>query len=70
MPQTPTVHVSALAAHYDKESAHYDAFNEEDSLATNQLLEQLLKQYQVKTVLDLTCGTGSQVFYLLEQGYK
>ncbi|MDF1678860.1 MAG: methyltransferase domain-containing protein [Legionellaceae bacterium] len=70
MAQTPAVHVSALASHYNKESAHYDAFNEEGSVASNQLIEQLLKQHQVKTVLDLTCGTGSQVFYLLQRGYK
>ncbi len=69
MNQNSAVHVSALASHYDKESVHYDAFNEAGSLATNQLIEQILKQHQVKTVLDLTCGTGSQVFYLLKHGY-
>ena len=41
-------------------SAHYDAFNEKDSEATNCLIESMLKKHKVKSVLDLTCGTGSQ----------
>ncbi|MCH9757125.1 MAG: class I SAM-dependent methyltransferase [Gammaproteobacteria bacterium] len=70
MSQNLAIHVSASASHYDEESDHYDAFNEENSVAINQLLEQLLKQHQVKTVLDLTCGTGLQVFHLIKHGYE
>ncbi len=29
----------------------------------------MLRKYKVKSVLDLTCGTGSQVFLLTERGY-
>ena len=36
----------------------------------NTVIEQLLKTYGVKTVLDMTCGTGSQVFYLTKLGYE
>ena len=63
-------HSSAKPSHYDKEAEHYDALNEENSKATNLLIEKILKKYQVETVLDLTCGTGSQVFWLAKHGYS
>ena len=57
---------------YNKESEHYDTFNENtpNSKTTNTTIEKILKKHKVKTVLDLTCGTGSQVFWLTERGYK
>lgn len=63
-------HRSAKPSHYDKEAKHYDAFNEENSELTNKTVEGILKKYKVKTVLDLTCGTGSQVFWLAKRGYE
>lgn len=66
----PAKHLSASSTHYDKEAKHYDAFNEERSLIINRLIEKILKQHAVRTILDLTCGTGSQVFYLARQGYE
>ena len=62
-------HTSASPAHYDKEAPHYDAFNEAGSVQINQLIEHLLQEHSVKTVLDLTCGTGSQVFWLTERDF-
>lgn len=62
-------HHSAKASHYNQASEHYDAFNEKNSQLINQLVENILKKYGVKTVLDLTCGTGSQVFWLTKRGY-
>lgn len=62
-------HKSAKPSHYNKESLNYDAFNEKKSAATNLLVEKILKEHKVKSVLDLTCGTGSQVFWLTKQGY-
>lgn len=35
-----------------------------------ELLNQLLKKYNAKTVLDLTCGTGAQLLYLAQCGYQ
>lgn len=57
---------------YNKDSEYEELFNEEspNSRITNQTIEKILKKYNVKTVLDLTCGTGSQVFWLLKRGYK
>src|SRR3989338_5996821 len=57
---------------YDKNSEFEETFNKDtiDSKITNQSIEKILKKYKVKTVLDLTCGTGSQVFYLAKRGYK
>ncbi len=62
-------HTSALHTHYDKEASTYDLFNEKNSEKTNQLIEQILSEHKVKTVLDFTSGTGSQVFYLSSKGF-
>lgn len=50
-----------------EELFHKDTTNEK---ITNRTIEKILKKYKVKTVLDLTCGTGSQVFYLLKKGFQ
>ncbi len=57
---------------YNKDSEHYDTFNEntDNSKTTNNTIEKILHEYKVKTVLDLTCGTGSQVFWLIKRGYS
>lgn len=62
-------HISANPSHYDYESETYDLFNEGSSAVINKLLEKVLKKYSVKAVLDLTCGTGSQVFWLSDRGF-
>ena len=62
-------HRSAKPSHYNKESESYDAFNEARSAVINATLDKILKKYDVKTVLDLTCGTGSQVFWLAKRGF-
>lgn len=36
----------------------------------NKAIEEVLRKYQVRQVLDLACGTGAQVFYLTALGYK
>lgn len=61
-------HVSASASHYDTEAATYDVFNESRSAETNITIEALLKQNGIENVLDLSCGTGSQVFWLQDKG--
>lgn len=66
----PLLHSSAKPSHYNKEANSYDAFNETNSKPINQLIETILKKHGVKTVLDLTCGTGSQVFWLTKCGYE
>lgn len=63
-------HESAKPSHYDKESKSYDAFNEKKSAIINQTIEKILNKHKVKTVLDLSCGTGSQVFWLAERGFE
>lgn len=50
---------------------YFDAHNvSEQTEAKNAVVEKLLKEQGVKTVQDMTCGTGSQVFYLVERGYE
>ncbi|MBX3710073.1 MAG: class I SAM-dependent methyltransferase [Gammaproteobacteria bacterium] len=62
-------HHSAKPWHYNKESGHYDQINEKNSIQINQTIEQILKKYKIETTLDLTCGTGSQVFWLAKRGF-
>lgn len=63
-------HRTAKASDYNKESAGYDAFNEHNSALINYTVTQLLKKYQARTILDLACGTGSQVFWLTRAGLE
>ena len=62
----------AIPKWYDKNCEVEALFNDDSPNAktTNSTIEKILKKYKVKTVLDLTCGTGSQVFWLAKQGYK
>jgi ubiquinone/menaquinone biosynthesis C-methylase UbiE len=64
------VHRSAAPSHYDDEAEHYDVLNEANTRTINETIETILKRHGVETVLDLTCGTGSQLFWLAERGYK
>lgn len=66
---TQITHVSAKPSHYNKEAEFYDSFNEQGSALMNQFIEKILRKYKVKSVLDLSCGTGSQVFHLVKQGF-
>lgn len=36
----------------------------------NKTIEKVLEKYKSKSVLDMACGTGAQVFYLINLGYK
>lgn len=54
---------------YSELSEYFDAFGKGHADPINPVVEGILRKYDVKTVLDFTCGTGSQVFYLLAQGY-
>jgi 2-polyprenyl-3-methyl-5-hydroxy-6-metoxy-1,4-benzoquinol methylase len=60
-----------LPLEYKKLPEFFDAHNiNDDTKSKNIALEKLLKKYKVKTVFDITCGTGSQVFFLHKKGYK
>jgi len=65
-------HRDKVLTQYNDESGHYDAFHEnsENAKITNASIERILKKYNIKTVLDMTCGTGSQVFWLAKHGYE
>lgn len=60
-----------LPLEYQQMPEYFDAHNvSSDTEAKNGLIEKLLKKEQVHTVLDMTCGTGSQVFFLAEHGFE
>jgi ubiquinone/menaquinone biosynthesis C-methylase UbiE len=63
-------HSTAKSSHYDGAARNYDEFNEHRSKTMNQLVEKLLRKSRVKTVLDITCGTGSQTFWLKKRGFE
>ena len=63
-------HTTAKASYYNTRAERYDEFNENNSRAINALLEKILKEHHVATVIDLTYGTGSQVFWLKEKGFE
>ncbi|MEM6339161.1 MAG: class I SAM-dependent methyltransferase, partial [Pseudomonadota bacterium] len=59
-----------LPLEYNELSEYFDAHNVgDDTDDKNAILSKLLRKYGVKTVLDLTCGTGSQVFFLTKFGF-
>ncbi|MDP2907566.1 MAG: class I SAM-dependent methyltransferase [Nanoarchaeota archaeon] len=58
---------------YDKFAKYYDIIELKASNyyeKTNDLLDRIFKRYKVKTVLDMTCGTGAQTISLTKRGYK
>lgn len=64
-------HELRLPFEYQQMPEYFDAFNiSKETDAKNALIEKLLNEQKVKTILDMTCGTGSQVFYLAERGYE
>ena len=64
-------HKLGLPFEYQQMPEYFDAHNvNEKTEVKNALIEKLLREQQVKTVLDMTCGTGSQVFYLAARGYE
>ncbi len=66
----PPKHTTAKASYYNTRAEHYDEFNENNSKVANALLEKILKEHHVTSVLDLTCGTGSQIFWLADSGFE
>ena len=64
------IHKTASAHHYDTQASHYDTYNEIRSAEMNAVIENQLAKNSCKTILDVTCGTGSQVFWLQEKGYQ
>lgn len=54
-----------LPLEYKKLPEYFDAHNiNDDTDKINGVIENLLRERNVQTVLDLKCGTGSQVFFL------
>jgi ubiquinone/menaquinone biosynthesis C-methylase UbiE len=60
-----------LPFEYQKMPEFFDAWNVNESTDDkNSVIEKLLREQNTKTILDMTCGTGSQVFHLIKHGYK
>lgn len=59
-----------LPLEYNKLSEYFDALGSSSPDSINRSIGKILKQYKIKTVLDLTCGTGSQVLWLAKHGYQ
>ena len=60
-----------LPLEYKKLPEFFDAHNITNKTeTTNRVIEKLLCKHDIRTVLDFSCGTGSQVFFLNKFGYK
>lgn len=59
-----------LPLEYSKLHEYFDVLVPDDVDSKNRVIERILRKHKVKTVLDLTCGTGSQVFWLAKCGYE
>lgn len=63
-------HTSAKPEHYDYAAKNYDAIYDKHEEIHNNVIEAILVKNKVTSVLDLTCGTGSQVIYLASKGFE
>tara|TARA_Y100000034_G_scaffold120563_1_gene163622 strand:+ start:545 stop:1291 length:747 start_codon:yes stop_codon:yes gene_type:complete len=55
---------------YDRLAGFYDDLEfSKDNSKINKLLDEFFKKNKVKSVLDITCGTGAQVIFLDKKGY-
>jgi len=55
---------------YSKFADIYDRLEVNENVKSfNPILEKLLKKFNVKKVVDMTCGTGEQSIYLHKKGY-
>ena len=60
-----------LPLEYKKLPEFFDAHNITNKTeTTNRVIEKLLSKHDVSSVLDFSCGTGSQVFFLNKFGYR
>jgi len=59
-----------LPLEYSKLPEYYDVLSQDTADSKNRTIERILRKHKVETVLDLTCGTGSQLFWLAKRGYK
>lgn len=57
---------------YSKFAEYYDIIElgKNDVSFMNNFLDKIFKKYKIKTVLDITCGTGAQAIGLSKKGYK
>ena len=63
-------HRSAGPSLYDWEAPSYDHFNDQPSRIINRTLTRILRNHGARSILDLACGTGSQVFWLAGRGFR
>lgn len=56
---------------YDESCRYYDFLetSTKENKERNSFLEKAFKKYKIKSVFDLTCGTGAQAIYFLKKGY-
>ena len=56
---------------YSIQAKYYDVLEENPGVKDfNKVLDKLLKKHKVKSVFDITCGTGIQSIYLDKNGYN
>jgi 2-polyprenyl-3-methyl-5-hydroxy-6-metoxy-1,4-benzoquinol methylase len=64
------IEFSKMPPEYDKLAKYFDIGETKKTKIENIFIEKILKRNFVKSVLDFTCGTGSQTIHLHKKGYK
>lgn len=59
-----------LPLEYSSLAYYYDLLSQGNDNSVHLAIEKILKANKVKTVLDLTCGTGAQALWLARRGYQ
>lgn len=55
---------------YTNPDLYYGSPTEWRDSQMNRDVGRVLERYKIKTILDIACGTGSQVFWLIKHGYR
>lgn len=56
---------------YDRQAEYYDIIETNENVNEfNKVLNKLLSELKIKTILDISCGTGLQSIALAKKGYK
>lgn len=56
---------------YSKLAENYDVLENHESIAAfNEVLDKILNKFNIKSIWDMTCGTGLQTIHLHNKGYN
>lgn len=60
----------SLPLNYERLSKYYEIVEPDFTESLMPFIDRIFQKYEVKKVLDLTCGTGRQLLWLADHGYQ